>query len=532
MVKMFRMGFAFFLALISAISLGAVSTVSPAWAVDGWVQVGSDIDGEAAGDYSGKSVSLSSDGSRVAIGAPNNYGGADYAGHVRVYEWTGSAWAQLGSDINGEAFDDLSGRSVSLSSDGSRVAIGAARNDGGGDSAGHVRVYSWTGSVWVQMGSDIDGEAAGDYSAEEVSLSANGTRVAIGAQSNAGGGDYRGHVRVYDWNGSAWVQVGSDIDGEAQYDSSSTSVSLSPDGSTVAIGSRWNSGAGLMMSGHVRVYGLTGGAWAQLGSDIDGEASFDGSGASVSLSSDGSRVAIGAVNNDGNGGNSGHVRVYGLTGGAWVQVGSDIDGAAAGDNSGYSVSLSSDGSRVAIGANGNDGGGIDAGQVRVYDLTGGAWVQVGCDINGEAAGDASGMPVSLTSGGSRVAIGAIANDGAGSLAGHVRVYDLTSSGGGCGGGGGGGGGAITSEPRNLTVSKKLTSERNLAWKAPKNLNGGSITDYIIQYRVARTNLWSTFTDGISTNRRVKVTGLTKNVKYQFQVSARTSGGDSPFSKAT
>jgi chitodextrinase len=113
------------------------------------------------------------------------------------------------------------------------------------------------------------------------------------------------------------------------------------------------------------------------------------------------------------------------------------------------------------------------------------------------------------------------------------VYDLTSSGGGCGGGGGGGGGGgITSEPRNLTVSKKLTSERNLAWKAPKNLNGGSITDYVIQYRVQRTTLWSTFTDGISTNLRVKVTGLTKNVKYQFQVSARTSGGDSPFSKAT
>ncbi len=524
MVKMFRIGFRFFLALISAISLGAVSTVSPAWAVAGWVQVGSDIDGEAAFDYSGKSVSWSSDGSRVAIGAPYNSGGADYAGHVRVYEWTGSAWVQLGSDINGEAAWDESGRSVSLSSDGSRVAIGAAENDGGGIDAGHVRVYSWTGSVWVQMGSDIDGEAAGDYSAEEVSLSANGTRVAIGAQNNAGGGDYRGHVRIYDWNGSAWVRVGSDIDGEADYNSSGTSVSLSPDGSTVAIGARYNSDAA-PVSGHVRVYGLTGGAWAQLGSDIDGEASFDGSGTSVSLSSDGSTVAIGAP---GNGGGAGHVRVYDLTGGAWVQVGSDINGEAAFDQSGYSVSLSSNGTRVAIGANGNDGGGINAGQVRVYDLTGGAWVQVGCDINGEAAGDYSGLPVSLTSGGSRVAIGAISNDGAGSLAGHVRVYDLTSSGGGCGGGGGG----VTSEPRNLKVTGKTSVTRTLQWSVPGSLNGGSITDYIIQYRVGGTSGWSTFTDGISASRKVKVTGLTKNVKYQFQVAASTSGGDSPYSTAT
>jgi hypothetical protein len=281
------------------------------------------------------------------------------------------------------------------------------------------------------------------------------------------------------------------------------------------------------MTGHVRVYGLTGGAWAQLGSDIDGEAAFDFLGASVSLSVDGSRIAIGAPGNDGGGGNAGHVRVYELTGGAWVQVGSDIDGEVAGDNSGSSVSLTSDGLRVAIGAPYNDGGGTDAGQVRVYDLTGGAWVKVVGDIDGEGVGDESGLPVSLTSDGLRVAIGAVANDGAGSLAGHVRVYDLTSG----GGGGGGGGGGITSEPRNLSVSKKLASERKLTWKAPKSLNGGTITDYVIQYRAARTTLWSTFTDGVSTSLTATVTGLTKNVTYKFQVSARTSGGDSPFSKA-
>jgi hypothetical protein len=216
------------------------------------------------------------------------------------------------------------------------------------------------------------------------------------------------------------------------------------------------------------------------------------------------------------------VRVYGLTGGAWVQVGSDIDGEADSDQSGYSVSLSSDGSRVAIGAKYNDGVGDNAGHVRVYDLTGGAWVQVGSDIDGEAAEDYSGVPVSLSADGSRVAIGAPFNDGTGTNAGHVRVHELTS----------GGGGGITSEPRSLTVSKKLASERKLAWKAPKSLNGGSITDYIIQYRVNKTTLWSTFTDGISTNRTVKITGLARNVKYQFQVSARTSGGDSPYSKAT
>ena len=69
---------------------------------------------------------------------------------------------------------------------------------------------------------------------------------------------------------------------------------------------------------------------------------------SVSLSSEGHTVAIGAISNAGNGSNSGHVRVYNYNGTAWSQLGTDIDGEAASDQSGYSVSLSSDGTTVAI----------------------------------------------------------------------------------------------------------------------------------------------------------------------------------------
>ena len=49
----------------------------------------------------------------------------------------------------------------------------------------------------VQKGSDIDGEAAGDWSGYSVSLSSNGSRVAIGAYENDGNGNDSGHVRVY-----------------------------------------------------------------------------------------------------------------------------------------------------------------------------------------------------------------------------------------------------------------------------------------------------------------------------------------------
>ena len=386
-------------------------------------QLGSDINGEAASDYSGNSVSLSSDGTIVAIGANFNDGNGSNSGHVRVYEYSGSSWSQLGADINGDSSGDYSGRSVSLSSDGTIVAIGAYGNDVNGSNSGHVRVYSWNGSQWDQLGADINGEAASDASGHSVSLSSDGTIVAIGAYGNGGSS---GHVRVYQYSGSSWTKIGDDIDGEAAYDYSGYSVSLSSDGTIVAIGARYNDGNG-SDSGHVRVYEYSGSSWSQLGADINGDSSGDYSGYSVSLSSDGTIVAIGAPDNDGNGIYSGHVRVYEYSGSSWSQLGADINGEAASDQSGRSVSLSSDGTIVAIGATDNDGNGSDSGHVRVYEYSGSSWSQLGADIDGDSSGDYSGRSVSLSSDGTIVAVGAPYNDGNGSNSGHVRVYQYSDS---------------------------------------------------------------------------------------------------------
>ena len=209
------------------------------------------------------------------------------------------------ADIDGEAADDQSGLGLPVQ----RWHAGGdwgALNDSNGNDSGHVRVYDYNGSAWAQVGDDIDGEAADDLSGYSVSLSSDGTRVAIGAPLNDSNGNDSGHVRVYDYNGNAWAKVGDDIDGEAADD---LSGSLSP---CQAMARGWRLGRLEMSSsaGHVRVYEYSGGGWAQLGTDIDGEAADDQSGFSVSLSSDGTRVAIGAPLNDSNGNNSGHVRVY------------------------------------------------------------------------------------------------------------------------------------------------------------------------------------------------------------------------------
>ena len=94
----------------------------------GWSQLGQDIDGEFCYDFSGANgVSISNDGQIIAIGAEAN----DRTGHVRVYKYdsTTETWSQLGADIDGEDYYDNFGRSVSLSGDGQRVAIGAAGDE-------------------------------------------------------------------------------------------------------------------------------------------------------------------------------------------------------------------------------------------------------------------------------------------------------------------------------------------------------------------------------------------------------------------
>ncbi len=357
-------------------------------------QLGADIDGEAAEDSSGSAVSLSADGNRVAIGAPSNDGNGDASGHVRVYQWSNEAWVQLGSDIDGEAVRDTSGRSVSLSSDGNRLAIGANWNDGNGQDSGHVRIYQWTNTAWVQLGDDIDGEATFDESGSAVSLSADGNRVAIGARYNRSNNRQAGHVRVYEWSNTAWVQLGADIDGEAGEDQFGRNLSLSSDGNRVAVGAPYSDANGLN-SGQVSVFQWSGAVWTQMGGEINGEAAGARFGESVSLSSDGNRLAIGAIGEFGSSWDrSGHVHIYQWTDTAWVQLGNDIDGETANDALGVSTSWSRNGNRLAVGAIGDDGNGENSGQVRVYYWTNSAWTQLGSDINGEAAGDRSGGSVS------------------------------------------------------------------------------------------------------------------------------------------
>jgi len=250
---------------------------------DAWIQRGEDLDG-GPGDYAGYAVALDDDGDVVAVGAPYADGNGGASGRARCFQWAGGAWTQLGQDIDGEAADDWSGYAVALNDWGNFLAVGATRNDGPRPEKGKT---SWPSPRRESKG-DLD----------RTSTRRRDRPRAIG-RPVAGGGNKAGHVRVYQLprNGEAWIQLGGDFDGAGAGDNAGRSVSLSATGGILAFGAPYADADGASNAGAVEVYRWNGWDWNPMGDPIYGSDS-EYSGWAVSLSGDGQSIAVGAIHSD------------------------------------------------------------------------------------------------------------------------------------------------------------------------------------------------------------------------------------------
>ncbi len=154
----------------------------------------------------GISIDVTTDSMTIICGSSGSYSANNRPGHVRVFSLASNndlstdTWNQIGQDIMGEADGNEFGSKVSISEDGKMIAVTMDYNDGNdGADSGHIRIYCLVddGMSWIQIGQDIDGEAAYDWLGFSESLSASGTTIAIGAVGNDG--DASGQVTVYQW---------------------------------------------------------------------------------------------------------------------------------------------------------------------------------------------------------------------------------------------------------------------------------------------------------------------------------------------
>jgi hypothetical protein len=209
------------------------------------------------GTYFGGSVDVDDDGNSIVVGA---YKSNTERGLVVVYDLVGLNWVQRGQTLNGVNPYDHFGFDVSMSNDGNTIAIGSRGWDSDPattDSIGEAAVYDWDGTNWVQRGTSIQGANNSDQCGYAVSLTANGNRIAIGYRGNSTFEPSAGMVRIFDWDGSAWVPNGVPIYGDDDNILSGHSVALSDNGSVLAIGAIQGSGTPnqwTSQEGHVHIY--------------------------------------------------------------------------------------------------------------------------------------------------------------------------------------------------------------------------------------------------------------------------------------
>lgn len=378
-----------------------------------WKIVGSKIDGLESNAYSGSSVSINDLGDIVVIGEPGYDGGAGYGGLVRVFEWNGTAWTQKGSNLipaDGKSI----GTSVSINSIGNIIVIGCPTSDGpegGGSNYGKTIVYEWDGTIWVKKGQSILGKFFGERSGWSVSINSTGNIIATGSLYT----NNVGCVRIYEWSGTDWIQKGSDINGSYQSGFFGYSISINSTGDTISVGAPTSDANGVN-SGMVGIHYWDGNNWIQKGSDIVGKSAYDQCGSSVSINSNGNIIAIGCVRS------GSFVRGYAMTyewnGVNWVQLGSDFLSPTLSplkDSFGVAVSINSSGNIVSIGCGTVEQSSFPNTRypsfVQTYSFNGNYWIKRGSAITSSSTIDNFGNTVSINAAGDTVAIGAPDNFG-------------------------------------------------------------------------------------------------------------------------
>lgn len=482
-----------------------------------WIRIGSDIDAEAAGDNFGAAVALSGDGTVMAIGAPYNDGVATSAGSVRVYKNINNTWTLIGSEINGLAAGDTHGFSLALSDDGTIIIIGSPLdNTSGGTDAGNVRIYKNVSNTWTRINAEtgFDGGQAGGQQGYSVAISGNGLVAARGGiYSDNGSATSAGSVRAFSYvSGTTWNTIDTFIYGEAAGDLSGYSIQLSNDGTVMAIGAAFNNGNGTD-SGSVRVYKNVSGNWTKISNDVtfDGSAAGDHAGIAVAMNGDGTIIAVGSVSASSD---TGHVRVFTyVSGTTWTKIGFNINGQISGDQFGSGLALSSDGTILAVGSQYHDVNGTSAGMVAMYKNIDYVWTQIGPNIYGEAAGDRFGYSVALSNDGTILAIGAPYNDGIGTDAGHAKVFKYIPT------------------PNAPSISSVTISQTTATINFTQTPSDATITSYTYVVSTNGGSYGSPINSNWTSGTSFTVTGLILGNNYSFKLTAK-NGSDSPESVAS
>ena len=464
------------------------------------------------GDEFGSSIAMSADGSRIAVGAKSDDDVNSNSGAVYLFEID---WANIDAN-SGFTFKskisqnhtttdlrshlgggDSFGNAVSMSDDGTRIAVGALNYDGKYSNDGAVfllEIADWnaltttTGVVNKAKLSSRRTNGNIQYMASyhavrfgfSISLSGDGNKLASSAINGIGNYKYRyqGEIALYeiDWtnldanNGvsykaNIYSQTGI-IGSNGDYFGSG--IAMSSDGSKIVIGSKY-SDTELLNSGQTYYMSLD---WATMSnggtagitvdklilrSDIFQSMSADSNdnrfGSAVAMSGDNSKIAIGSMGQNNNSGavflfdvnwasNNHPANINFITRLSKYRSNGDFNNdMQSGDKFGNAVAFSKDGNKIAIGAIGDDDGATNTGAVYLYQID---WANISnlAGITKTAklsksrtdtdsalstdleAGDIFGNAIAMSNDGTKLFVGTPYDDDGATRAGAVYLYEL------------------------------------------------------------------------------------------------------------
>ena len=298
-------------------------------------------------------VVLSGDGNTIAIG---DISYSDYTGPVWIFKRNANVWtepvnhAQL---LNNSTFG--CSRTIKISFDGNTIIKGSPT--GIGFFSWHLTNGVWTGLQHITSPTSTSGYENAQFQQTliqgvvNLAIDSSGTAVLLGYNlfdASAGGVWYFTSVNDTFYEAAPAFSL-SGITGIYQ---SSTSAVMSADGSTIAAGNEYDNAG----NGSVWVYTQRGGAWKPLGNKITppGSISAGHNFRVVSLSADGSILAVGAPNSNNpssffsNGLVYGNIYIYNRSGQNYVPFGDTITNPTH-SGLGSSLVLSADGKTLLAG---------------------------------------------------------------------------------------------------------------------------------------------------------------------------------------
>ncbi|MCH8304485.1 MAG: T9SS type A sorting domain-containing protein [Candidatus Marinimicrobia bacterium] len=259
----------------------------------------------ATSDVFGISVSISGDYAVVGASGDDDNGSA--SGSAYVFKRSGTSWAQetklLPSDA---AAGDFFGKSVSISGD--YAVVGAQENDDNGTNSGSAYVFKRAGASWAQETKLLPSDGA-TIDVFGISVSISGDYAVVGAHRDSDNGSFSGSAYVFKRTDVTWTQEAKLLPSDGAADDQ-FGISVSISGDYAVVGAQENDDNG-SNSGSAYLFKRSDTIWTQEAKLLASDgAAADEFGRSVSISGD--YAVVGAWRDNDNGTDAGSAYLYSL----------------------------------------------------------------------------------------------------------------------------------------------------------------------------------------------------------------------------